>query len=115
MTITGMLACQRSGEIGGRYGSAASSEVRTHSAPWVRQRVPCRRTRGSSHLVDSGVVLKGERDVFGAAVSTATLASRRTAGTAWTGGTWNGAETGGGARLLRPVLAFAQPAAMPWK
>jgi serine protease AprX len=46
--------------------------------------------RGSAHLVDNGVVLNGERDVFGDAVSTATLASRRTAGTAWTGGTWNG-------------------------
>jgi serine protease AprX len=46
--------------------------------------------RGTAHLVDNGVVLNGERDVFGDAVSTATLASKRTAGTAWTGGTWNG-------------------------
>ena len=48
------------------------------------------RARGSAHLVDNGVVLNGERDIFGDAVSTSTLASRRTAGTAWTGGTWNG-------------------------
>jgi serine protease AprX len=46
--------------------------------------------RGSTHLVDNGVVLNGERDVFGDAVSTATLASKRSAGAAWTGGTWNG-------------------------
>jgi serine protease AprX len=46
--------------------------------------------RGTAHLVDNGVELNGERDIFGAAVSTGTLASRRTAGTAWTGGTWNG-------------------------
>lgn len=46
--------------------------------------------RGSAHLVDNGVVLNGEKDIFGDAVSTATLASQRTAGTAWTGGTWNG-------------------------
>ena len=46
--------------------------------------------RGTAHLVDNGVTLNGERDIFGDAVSTATLASRRTAGTAWTGGTWNG-------------------------
>jgi serine protease AprX len=46
--------------------------------------------RGSNHLVDNGVVLNGERDVFGDPVSTATLASKRSAGTAWTGGTWNG-------------------------
>lgn len=45
--------------------------------------------RGTAHLVDNGVVLNGEKDIFGDAVSTATLASRRTAGTAWTGGTWN--------------------------
>ena len=46
--------------------------------------------RGSAHLVDNGVVLNGERDIFGDAISTSTLASKRTAGTAWTGGTWNG-------------------------
>jgi serine protease AprX len=46
--------------------------------------------RGTAHLVDNGVVLNGEQDIFGDAVSTATLASKRTAGTAWTGGTWNG-------------------------
>ena len=46
--------------------------------------------RGSAHLVDNGVVLNGEKDIFGDAVSTSSLASRRTAGTAWTGGTWNG-------------------------
>jgi serine protease AprX len=46
--------------------------------------------RGTSHLVDAGVVLNGEKDIFGNAVSTATLASKRTAGTAWAGGTWNG-------------------------
>jgi len=45
--------------------------------------------RGSAHLVDNGVILQGEKDIFGAAVSTATLAAKRTAGTAWTGGTYN--------------------------
>jgi serine protease AprX len=45
--------------------------------------------RGTAHLVDNGVVLNGEKDIFGDAVATSTLASRRTAGTAWTGGTWN--------------------------
>jgi serine protease AprX len=46
--------------------------------------------RGTAHLVDNGVELRGERDIFADAVATATLASRRTAGTAWTGGSWNG-------------------------
>jgi serine protease AprX len=46
--------------------------------------------RGTAHLIDNGVVLSDEKDIFGTAVSTATQASRRTAGTAWTGGTYNG-------------------------
>jgi serine protease AprX len=46
--------------------------------------------RGTAHLVDNGVELRGEQDIFADAVSTSTLASKRTAGTAWTGGTWNG-------------------------
>ena len=46
--------------------------------------------RGTAHLIDNGVVLSGEQDIFATPVSTATLASRRTAGTAWTGGTYNG-------------------------
>src|SRR3712207_4343600 len=46
--------------------------------------------RGTAHLVDNGVTLSGEKDIFGDAISTGTLASKRTAGTAWTGGTWNG-------------------------
>ena len=46
--------------------------------------------RGTAHLVDNGLTLSGEQDIFAAPVSTATQASRRTAGTAWTGGTYNG-------------------------
>jgi serine protease AprX len=46
--------------------------------------------RGTAHLVDNGVVLSGEKDIFATPVSTATQASKRTAGTAWTGGTYNG-------------------------
>jgi serine protease AprX len=46
--------------------------------------------RGTAHLVDNAVELRGEQDIFADAVSTSTLASRRSAGTAWTGGTWNG-------------------------
>ena len=46
--------------------------------------------RGTAHLVDNGVTLSGEKDIFGTAVSTATQASKRTAGTAWSGGSYNG-------------------------
>jgi hypothetical protein len=46
--------------------------------------------RGTAHLVDNGVTLSGEQDSFATPVATATLAAKRTAGTAWTGGTDNG-------------------------
>jgi serine protease AprX len=46
--------------------------------------------RGTAHLVDNGLTLSGEQDIFGNPVSTGTLASKRSAGTAWSGGTYNG-------------------------
>jgi serine protease AprX len=46
--------------------------------------------RGTAHLVDNSVTLSGEQDIFATPVSTATQASKRTVGTAWTGGTYNG-------------------------
>ena len=48
------------------------------------------RARGSGHLTDGGLVLTGERDVFGAPYDSATAASLRMAGNSWSGGTWNG-------------------------
>nr|WP_239163605.1 S8 family serine peptidase [Actinoplanes rishiriensis] len=48
--------------------------------------------RGSSHVTDdeTGVVLRGERDIFGSPWNPATWAPRAAEGKAWTGGTWNG-------------------------
>jgi serine protease AprX len=44
--------------------------------------------RGSTRLVNNGVTLNGERDIFGTAFNSGTWAAK--AGTtAWTGGTWN--------------------------
>jgi serine protease AprX len=48
--------------------------------------------RGTPHLVDEGIELRGEVDIFGQPLSAAELASSRTAGTVWQGGTWFGRE-----------------------
>jgi serine protease AprX len=53
--------------------------------------------RGSSHLSANGVTLSGEVDIFGAAWSSAAMASREAAGTSWSGGTWNGTAWTGSA------------------
>jgi serine protease AprX len=47
-------------------------------------------SRGSDHLTRDGVVLSGEQDIFGAPISTSTLAAAEAAGSSWSGGTWNG-------------------------
>jgi serine protease AprX len=46
--------------------------------------------RGSEHLTDDGVVLSGERDIFGHEFDSAAMAALEAAGTSWSGGTWNG-------------------------
>ena len=48
--------------------------------------------RGSEHLSDDGVELRGEVDIMGQPWSGATWAPKAFSGTAWTGGTWNGVE-----------------------
>jgi serine protease AprX len=46
--------------------------------------------RGSDHLTDDGVVLTGEKDIFGAAFNSTQMAKLEKTGTSWSGGTWNG-------------------------
>lgn len=47
-------------------------------------------SRGSAHLVMDGVVLQGERDIFGAEYDSERMAELRAAGNTWSGGVWNG-------------------------
>jgi serine protease AprX len=47
-------------------------------------------SRGSAHLQDGSVVLDGERDIFGRAFNSSTMASAEATATSWQGGTWNG-------------------------
>ena len=46
--------------------------------------------RGTSHVADEGVELRGEQDIFGKVWNGATWAAAASAGTSWNGGTWNG-------------------------
>jgi serine protease AprX len=47
-------------------------------------------SRGSVHLQDSGVVLSGETDIFGAGFDSTAWAASSLAGNTWSGGDWNG-------------------------
>jgi serine protease AprX len=49
-------------------------------------------SRGSVRVASDGVVLSGERDIFGRPWVASQWASRTKQGTAWTGGTWNGSR-----------------------
>jgi serine protease AprX len=46
--------------------------------------------RGSDRLTDDGVVLSGEKDIFGKAYNSAAMATAMAAGNSWSGGIWNG-------------------------
>ena len=46
--------------------------------------------RGTDRLADDGVVLSGERDIFGAQYDASAMAVAIAAGNTWSGGTWNG-------------------------
>ena len=46
--------------------------------------------RGSDHLTRDGVVLTGERDIFGREFDAAAIAAAEATGSSWSGGTWNG-------------------------
>ena len=47
-------------------------------------------SRGDDHLTRDGVVLRGEKDIFGHAFVASGMAAREAGATAWNGGAWNG-------------------------
>lgn len=54
-------------------------------------------SRGGVYVVDNGVNLTGQKDIFGKPFTSATMALAQTAGTSWIGGIWNGSRwTGDG-------------------
>ncbi|MBA4181929.1 MAG: peptidase S8 and S53 subtilisin kexin sedolisin, partial [Anaerolinea sp.] len=46
--------------------------------------------RGSIHVVNKGVYLVGEKDIFGHSFDSAAMATAEAAGNSWSGGVWNG-------------------------
>jgi serine protease AprX len=51
--------------------------------------------RGTGHVSNNGVMLSGERDIFGNSFSTAVWAPAALAGSTWSGGDWNGSTWSG--------------------
>jgi serine protease AprX len=51
--------------------------------------------RGTDHLSANGVVLTGEKDIFGRTFNATTVAAASAAGSSWSGGTWNGSSWAG--------------------
>ena len=51
--------------------------------------------RGQDHLTRDGVMLTGERDIFGKPWNAAAMAAAQAAGSSWSGGTWNGSSWSG--------------------
>ncbi|MBV8527355.1 MAG: S8 family serine peptidase [Candidatus Dormibacteraeota bacterium] len=52
-------------------------------------------SRGTLHVISSGVTLSGEQDIFGNSFNSPAMAAAEANGASWAGGTWNGASWGG--------------------
>jgi serine protease AprX len=52
-------------------------------------------SRGSLHVQNYGVVLQGEKDIFGKPFDAATMAILEATGSSWSGGIWNGSSWSG--------------------
>jgi serine protease AprX len=52
-------------------------------------------SRGSLHVENYGVVLQGEKDIFGKPFDAATMAILEATGSSWSGGIWNGSSWSG--------------------
>ena len=52
-------------------------------------------SRGTQHLVDGGVALTGEQDIFGQPFDARTMAGLEAAQASWSGGDWNGSTWSG--------------------
>ncbi len=51
--------------------------------------------RGQDHLTRDGVVLTGERDIFGKPFDSSPMAKLESSGSSWSGGSWNGSTWSG--------------------
>jgi serine protease AprX len=53
------------------------------------------RTRGTEHLTRDGVLLTGEKDIFGHDFDSSAMADAQASGSTWSGGQWNGSSWSG--------------------
>ena len=65
------------------------------TVPWSDGSGSLEASRGTDHLTAGGVVLSGERDIFGAPFHSAAMAKLEAKGRSWSGGTWNGSRWSG--------------------
>jgi serine protease AprX len=68
------------------------------TVPWSDGSGSLEASRGTDHLTAGGVVLSGERDIFGAPFDSAAMAkleAEASKGRSWSGGTWNGSSWSG--------------------
>jgi serine protease AprX len=52
-------------------------------------------SRGQDHLTRDGIVLAGERDIFGMTFDSAAMAAAEASASSWSGGIWNGSSWSG--------------------
>ena len=57
---------------------------------WSTGKGSLEESRGTDHLTLDGVVLAGDKDIFGHEFDSAAMAALEAAGSSWSGGTWNG-------------------------
>jgi subtilisin family serine protease len=81
-------------DLGLAFGTSTASSY----SPWF---VPSNGSgsleisRGTDHLSRNGVVLQGEKDIFGKPFNASAMASLEAAGASWSGGAWNGSTWSG--------------------
>lgn len=66
-----------------------------NTIPWSTGTGSLELARGSQHVVDNGVALIGEQDIFGQPFDATAMAQLEAAQSSWSGGTWNGSTWSG--------------------
>ncbi len=110
LTSTAAPVARRAPRASGSGEAMASSAVQAPLSDAVQSFADSTGTgsleaaRGSLHVSLHGVVLKGEQDIFGDAVDTASLATVESYADSWAGGTWNGATWSGSYWVWSPTV-----------
>jgi subtilisin family serine protease len=95
----GLKGAARSSQGNGELNLAGALDRKTST--WVVPASPStglgslEQSRGSVHIENYGVVLQGEKDIFGKPFDAATMAILEATGSSWSGGLWNGSSWSG--------------------